>query len=164
MNRNKYLCRNFLRFQNRRIMPNLLYSLLLVGAFFCTTIGVLAQPTVPTPTTQQQKRKVYMFAVSQNLVDDSVYVSAVQAVESVTFETNGFVAYPQLYAAQFKRYVETHRNEKMQTASIFYFEQQEKALKAWNKLREITNGQKVGGNQLRVFDVTRNEFAFSLIP
>lgn len=119
-----------------------------------------ASDTIASKTKEQT---LYMFAVSQNLSDSLVYISDISSITADNLVQKGFFTDRDLYADQFRLFIEKSYATLHQTA-VVYFDVKPAALeRVRQKLRSKLNGQIVGLSKLQVKDIYKDRFVFKRI-
>ena len=118
-------------------MQKVLWLLLLLVGF--TGMSRAAVPVADDQTTAETKEQtLFIFGVSQNLRDSVAYVSDISSITAPNLVQKSFFTDRDLYAEQFRLYVEKTFATTYQTAVVFFDFKAEKLEKVRQKLREKT--------------------------
>lgn len=143
-------------------MQKVLWLLLLLVGF--TGVSRAAVPVADDQTTAETKEQtLFIFGVSQNLRDSVAYVSDISSITAPNLVQKSFFTDRDLYAEQFRLYVEKTFATTYQTAVVFFDFKAEKLEKVRQKLREKLAGQKVGLDKVVVKDIFKDQFQFKKI-
>ena len=143
-------------------MQKVLWLLLLLVGF--TGMSRAAITTAADNITPEPKEQtLFIFGVSQNLRDSVAYVSDISSITAPNLVQKSFFTDRDLYAEQFRLYVEKTFATTYQTAVVFFDFKAEKLEKVRQKLREKLAGQKVGLDKVVVKDIFKDQFQFKKI-
>lgn len=135
--------------------------LLLVGLTGMSRAAVTVAADSAAVETKEQT--LYIFGVSQNLRDSVAYVTDIVEITAPNLQQKGFFTDRDLYAEQFRNYVEQTFATSHQTAVIFFDSKAVKLEKIRQKLRVKITGQKVGLEKVVVKDIYKDQFQFKKI-
>lgn len=114
--------------------------------FLICLLGALTLSTTAAPKEKKEKRekrekvaepkRVYMYGISTNLNDSTVYLTGMQRLEDVAITSDGCIQNYANYAQQLKLYLEGVMGETNQTCAVIYSEKKKKAEKRFVKTRK----------------------------
>lgn len=135
--------------------------LLLVGFTGMSRAAVSA--AADSTTVEPKEQTLFIFGVSQNLRDSVVYVSDIVEITAPNLIQKGFFADRDLYAEQFRTYVEQTFATARQTTVVFFDKKAPSLEKTREKLRSKLAGQQIGLEKLVIKDVYKDQFQFKKI-
>lgn len=143
-------------------MQKVLWILLLLVGFTGMSRAAVTVAADSTAT-ETKEQTLYIFGVSQNLRDSVTYVTDIVAITAPKLLQKGFFTDRDLYADQFRSYVEQTFSSSHQTAVVFFDVKAAKLENMRQKLRVKIAGQKVGLEKMVVKDVYKDQFQFKKI-
>lgn len=121
---------------------------------------------MPTQAKREKKEKepvvttVFVFGVSQDLADSTVYMTAIAPVNGVTLLPHNMLQYRQYYTEQMKTYVESTYGRQHQTTAFFFRKNRKDAEKAFEKVKaKLTKQSK---SALTFKDIKSEDFHFKV--
>lgn len=131
-----------------------LFSLLL---FVCCGLGLSA-------SAKSRLNKVYMFGFAASFTDSVVYITDIQAVDSVYLDgKTGFLAERSLYSTQLQSFVEQSYGKSNATCAVFYNVSRKKLEKEFLSVRSRYSADRtlllkaIGGDEFRFQAETHHE-------
>jgi len=102
---------------------------------------VLALLLAATTTTAEAKRvkvpHVYMFGFSASFIDSTLYITDIQDVENVWYDTkNDFLLARDSYSSQLKEYVSEKKGQANRVCLVMFATSKKKAEKKYEKLKK----------------------------
>lgn len=83
---------------------------------------------------KSKNKPVYVFGVSTSFTDTIIYRTNIQLLDSVYLDANKFLPERDIYAYQFKNYLEVDKGLKDRTCMIFFNNNKKKLIKEQNKI------------------------------
>ncbi len=79
-------------------------------------------------------KPVYAFGISASFTDTVVYYTAIQLLDSIHLDKNGFLPHRELYSYQLKNFLELDMNKPNRTCMIYFSENKSKREKEASKM------------------------------
>ena len=79
-------------------------------------------------------KPVYAFGISASFTDTVVYYTAIQLLDSIHLDKNGFLPQRELYSYQLKNFLELDMNKPNRTCMIYFSENKSKLEKEASKM------------------------------
>lgn len=81
-------------------------------------------------------KKVYIFGVGYHFGDSTIYVTAIEEVDSIALQKKTkFLPYRSEFTLQFRQYLETTTNQSHMTCCVFFSDKRNTLLKRFNKVK-----------------------------
>lgn len=84
----------------------------------------------------EEPKEIYMYGVSVDFNDSTVYITDIQSLDSMTINTDGSLRNYSDYSLQLKVYLEGTVGETNQTCAVIYSEKKKKLEKHFIKMRK----------------------------
>lgn len=112
---------------------------------------------VNTKKTEWYSTTVYMYAVSSEFGDTTVYMTDIVALDSIKLTKKyDYLAFRSDFSIQFKQYLADNYGKNLQTVAVFFDKDRKKLTKKYSKLLKRYNSEEE--NSLKI--ITQDQFVF----